>query len=358
MMRSLLRIQGVLWADAVWERAALGGVLVAIGLMGLGSAWDVQWHATVGRDTIWIPPHQTVYSGTALAGALAVVMGLRSALLWQASGSLPLPWPHWSLVVGAGSATMTAAAGIDVLWHRTIGDALVWSPPHVMGTTGGLIILTAATIGLLRAERTHTVPPALAHASLAGLLGMLLVVAYHGLLSTSVLALLPQEIKLAFITSNPYVLPVLAALMVPAVVTFSRELPGGYSFGRIALTGVGLWFFLEVFHALMTPLLAEALGYAIRSHVIPGMHFKLQVLAFMLLPALIVHRGLVTSSWAVGATMGMLYSVAVMIWLRGLGTPSPVSVLGVAGAIALGALSAVGGIRWGRRIRQYGSAGS
>lgn len=359
-MHSLLRVQGVLWADAIWERATLGGVLVAIGFLGLGSAWDVQWHAAVGRDTVWIPPHLMVYSGTALAAALAAAMSLRSALtyLWQGSRNPHPVRSKWYVLVGLGSASMAAAAAIDVLWHRTIGDSLAWSPPHVMGATGGVIIVMATIIAVLRPVQRRILPSALTETGLTLLLATLLLVVYYGLLSASVVALLPHEMTLAFITTKPYMLAGLASLMVPAAVAFFLALQDNHDFGRIAVAGAGLWLAVEAFHAVATPLVAELMGYTVRTRVIPDLHFKFLVLAFMLLPALVAHRVAVARPWLAGAMMGLLYSAGVAIWLRGLGAQESISVLGVAGSIALGAIGAVGGTTWGKRIKRYASASS
>src|SRR5712691_6581645 len=42
----------------------------------LGAIWDREWHAFVGRDQFWTPPHILIYSCVAGAGfvALAVVL--------------------------------------------------------------------------------------------------------------------------------------------------------------------------------------------------------------------------------------------------------------------------------------------
>src|SRR5271168_4576712 len=34
----------------------------------VGSAWDISWHETVGRDTFWTPAHMLIYLSGVLAG--------------------------------------------------------------------------------------------------------------------------------------------------------------------------------------------------------------------------------------------------------------------------------------------------
>ena len=34
----------------------------------VGSAWDISWHETVGRDTFWTPAHMMIYLSGVLAG--------------------------------------------------------------------------------------------------------------------------------------------------------------------------------------------------------------------------------------------------------------------------------------------------
>lgn len=38
------------------------GLVAIFGALG-GIYWDVTWHAVVGRESFWIPPHLFVYSG-------------------------------------------------------------------------------------------------------------------------------------------------------------------------------------------------------------------------------------------------------------------------------------------------------
>src|SRR5258708_32428940 len=42
----------------------------------LGAVWDREWHAYVGRDQFWTPPHTLIYSCAAGAGLTALIVVL------------------------------------------------------------------------------------------------------------------------------------------------------------------------------------------------------------------------------------------------------------------------------------------
>src|SRR3984893_6410946 len=47
----------------------------------LGAVWDREWHAYVGRDQFWTPPHALIYSCAAGVGLIA--LGLVLAETWR-----------------------------------------------------------------------------------------------------------------------------------------------------------------------------------------------------------------------------------------------------------------------------------
>lgn len=114
-----------------------------------GTYWDAGWHTVRGRDEFLSPPHLLLYAGISLVGAAFV---LRAALLarradWR--GALTIP----ALRLGLLGAAVTLAAGpIDDVWHRAFGrDAVIWSPPHMLGVLGTLTISAAVLIEARRA---------------------------------------------------------------------------------------------------------------------------------------------------------------------------------------------------------------
>jgi hypothetical protein len=119
--------------------ASLGLVAVFAALGGV--YWDVTWHATVGRDSFWIPPHLFVYSGVSVF-LLSALMGL--ALAWWRAGSLQAALAGrigtGFAVAALGPAIQIGAAPLDDMWHRSYGlDVTIWSPPHLMGIAGGMV---------------------------------------------------------------------------------------------------------------------------------------------------------------------------------------------------------------------------
>ena len=61
--------------------SAAAAVLFGTFVMALGTGWDIVWHAVVGRDTFWIPPHLVIYGGT-----VVTIIALASAWGREISG--------------------------------------------------------------------------------------------------------------------------------------------------------------------------------------------------------------------------------------------------------------------------------
>src|SRR5436305_14428282 len=53
--------------DALAHERVRFYTLLGIALLKLfnlfGSIWDIQWHASIGRDSLWIPPHMVAAGG-------------------------------------------------------------------------------------------------------------------------------------------------------------------------------------------------------------------------------------------------------------------------------------------------------
>lgn len=122
--------------------AALGGFVAAL----FGTYWDDAWHTEVGRDTFFIAPHLVLYAGISLAGGALTVwlalnvrrVGLRAALERRSL-----------LLALAGVALTLIAAPIDNAWHQAFGrDAVLWSPPHMLGVGGSVMIAAALLLEL------------------------------------------------------------------------------------------------------------------------------------------------------------------------------------------------------------------
>src|SRR5262245_36906884 len=152
-------------ARAEHRRRIVAASLLVLCLLqaAVGLAWDIRWHATVGRDDFWTLPHVMIYSGVTLAGLVALGMVLAtSARYWRGDPALDdtntitlfgvFHAPLGFAIAGFGLATMLVAAPGDNYWHQLYGiDVALWAPFHLMGLVGGGIA-GLGTVHALAAE--------------------------------------------------------------------------------------------------------------------------------------------------------------------------------------------------------------
>ena len=117
----------------------------------LGLGWDIQWHALVGRDRFWTPPHILIYLAVAGAGLTSLFLMLADTLRYRRRvpgvherstiGILRVfHGPLGFLLCGLGPLICAIAAPLDNYWHQLYGiDINLWSPFHFMGALGGMI---------------------------------------------------------------------------------------------------------------------------------------------------------------------------------------------------------------------------
>ena len=126
------------------------GALTLLALVGaFGNAWDLFWHIAIGRDSFWIPPHTMMYAAIALSGliALAVVLGDTLRRADGLSAMLGFRAPLGFFILGLGVLQMLISAPFDDWWHRCYGvDVSVWSPPHLVGFSGAVVMLCGVII--------------------------------------------------------------------------------------------------------------------------------------------------------------------------------------------------------------------
>jgi hypothetical protein len=130
----------------------------------VGGYWDIAWHQSIGRDTLWSPPHLAIYLGGILAGLSSGWVVLKttfaggaderaeSVRLWGFRGPLGAFFCIW------GAFAMLTSAPFDDWWHNAYGlDTEILSPPHVVLALGIAAIQTGALIEVLalqnRSER-------------------------------------------------------------------------------------------------------------------------------------------------------------------------------------------------------------
>ena len=146
------------------------GALAGLALLGaFGNAWDLYWHIMVGRDTFWIPPHTMMYAAVALSGLASAAVVLtdtfarrpRARPHQEVTSILGFRAPLGHMILGLGALQMVVSAPFDDWWHRVYGvDVTVWSPPHLVGFSGAIVMLAGLIIATTSERlRTGTLAP-------------------------------------------------------------------------------------------------------------------------------------------------------------------------------------------------------
>ncbi len=143
-------------------RLITGYTSLAVSLFGLlGGDWDIQWHATVGRDRTFTPPHDMILIGIGLVGIVALVnilietrwVGQHHELAQNSTDFLGMF--HSSLgsyFIGFGAICSAVAFPLDTYWHSLYGiDVSLWAPFHTMIYMGGVLSTIGITYILLSA---------------------------------------------------------------------------------------------------------------------------------------------------------------------------------------------------------------
>lgn len=139
-----------------------------------GTYWDDAWHTVEGRDSFLSPPHVALYAGVLIAGG---GLGGWAAVSVRTLGPRrALSDPALSLAL-LGVAVTLASAPIDNGWHLAFGrDAVIWSPPHMLGLAGMFAIAAATTLELSRSSSrlaVYATPVAAAGMLAAAAIGVL-----------------------------------------------------------------------------------------------------------------------------------------------------------------------------------------
>lgn len=138
-------------ADSIpWPLTA---ILFASAAVIVGITWDISWHRTIGRDTLFTPAHLLVYAGGLAAGLSCGWLALkttfsgtdaevgRSVRMW----GFRAPLGAWVAIWGA--IAMLTSAPLDDWWHNAYGlDVEILSPPHVVLALGIYAIQVGALL--------------------------------------------------------------------------------------------------------------------------------------------------------------------------------------------------------------------
>ena len=141
-------------ATATWFIATILGCAAGIvtGLM-----WDISWHMTIGRDTLWSAPHLLEYVSGVTAGLSCGYVVLQTTFAGSVDdkASTVRYWgfrgPLGAWITIWGTFAMLVSAPFDDWWHNAYGlDVKIVSPPHMvlllgmLGIVVGALVLTAS----------------------------------------------------------------------------------------------------------------------------------------------------------------------------------------------------------------------
>ena len=131
----------------------LTAVLFASAAVIVGITWDISWHRTIGRDTLFTPAHLLVYAGGLAAGLSCGWLALKTTFSGTADevGRSVRMWgfraPLGAWVAIWGAIAMLASAPLDDWWHNAYGlDVEILSPPHVVLALGIYAIQVGALL--------------------------------------------------------------------------------------------------------------------------------------------------------------------------------------------------------------------
>jgi hypothetical protein len=140
-------------------------VLFASASVVVGVLWDISWHQSIGRDTLFSPPHMAMYVGGMVAGIVSGVHVLRTSFGGSAGEKAAAVgfWKFFRGHLGAwlciwGAIAMLTSAPFDDWWHNAYGlDVKILSPPHAVLALGILAIQLGAMFMVLAYQNRSTV---------------------------------------------------------------------------------------------------------------------------------------------------------------------------------------------------------
>jgi len=111
----------------------------------IATYWDGAWHSEIGRDSTFAPPHVLLYSSIA---AVALIIAAWVVVTLVRERSVLSVLRHRALVLtGVALAMVALSAALDVLWHEYFGrDSVLWSPPHLLGIIGSVVVVVGVTM--------------------------------------------------------------------------------------------------------------------------------------------------------------------------------------------------------------------
>ena len=256
-------------SDLARLRLVTGLILMLIALVGLlGFDWDIQWHAVIGRDRTFTPPHNIILTSIGLAGIVAL-MSILIETSWarrhselHAYGTEFLGVLYSSLgsyLVGFGAVCAAVGFVLDTYWHALYGlDVTLWAPFHTMSYMGGVVgtfgaiylLLSAAHLAQMQQKRGLAL---FSYASLVVELGLLL-----SKLSTFIFpALVGYDLHLAALDLT-FFPTLLAGVAVLVCVLAMRLIPWTGTASMVVVTFLLIFLLVSAFVPPMMTLLVQA----------------------------------------------------------------------------------------------------
>jgi hypothetical protein len=127
----------------------------------VGAIWDISWHATIGRDSLFAPPHMVMYLGAIVSGLFSGLNILKTTFfgsLQEKQASVKF----WGIFYGSlgslfsvwGAIAMLTSAPFDDWWHNAYGlDVIILSPPHALLAAGFMMIQFGALVAVLSSSK-------------------------------------------------------------------------------------------------------------------------------------------------------------------------------------------------------------
>jgi hypothetical protein len=133
----------------------------------VGVIWDISWHQSIGRDSLFSAPHLAIYLGGVVAGVTCGWVVLRTTFAGS-PGQRDAAVSFWRIFRGPlgawvciwGTFAMLTSAPFDDWWHNAFGlDTKILSPPHALLAAGigainlGAMIMVAPLVNAAEGSR-------------------------------------------------------------------------------------------------------------------------------------------------------------------------------------------------------------
>lgn len=133
----------------------------------VGVIWDISWHQSIGRDSLFSAPHLAIYLGGVVAGVTCGWVVLRTTFAGSPAERAAAVsfWRFFRGPLGAwvciwGTFAMLTSAPFDDWWHNAFGlDTKILSPPHALLAAGigainlGAMIMVAPLVNGAEGKR-------------------------------------------------------------------------------------------------------------------------------------------------------------------------------------------------------------